>query len=388
MPGSQTASQRVPWRLVAAAALVVAAGTGWWAIRTPRTGPATAAAAAGPAAPSPATPPVSVPPEPKLGAQATMSAAVVQAMVTGNAAMTRGSSADLAEARAAFEQAIKLDERYAPAHAGLTHALVRIADLGGERPSTILPKAIEHGDLAVELDPAGALGWYALARAEVLWTRDWSRAETHYRRAMALDPGTPAPAYHLAELLAALGRTSEARDEQAKAVVMDGLSAAERLSDAKVRYLTADYEAARDGLRLALLEGDFDAAVTPWLVRSQVALGQIDAAIADAEKAAIAGQPSWPLGFVLARAGRRGDAEQVLTAMGEVAKRSYIPALDFACVWAALENRDQALSFVETAVREHSPGSELLLVDPIFVDLRSDPRFRAALAGLKLGNAP
>ena len=90
-----------------------------------------------------------------------MSSAVVQAMVAGNAAVSRGTPADLAEARTAFEQAIKLDERYAPAHAGLTLALVRIADAGTERPGAVLPKAIEHGDLAVELDPASALGWYA-----------------------------------------------------------------------------------------------------------------------------------------------------------------------------------------------------------------------------------
>jgi tetratricopeptide (TPR) repeat protein len=315
-----------------------------------------------------------------------MSSAVVQAMVAGNAAVSRGTPADLAEARTAFEQAIKLDERYAPAHAGLTLALVRIADAGVERPGAILPRAIEHGDLAVELDPASALGWYALARAEVLWTRDWSRAETHYRRAIGLDPESPAPVYYLAELLAALGRTSEAREVQAKAVVMDGLTPRERLSDAKVQYLIADYEAARDRLAQALLEGVAEAAVTPWLVRSQVALGAMDAAVAAAQKAdAASGRSSWPLGYALARTGRRTDAERVLAAMGEVAKKTYVPALDFACVWAGLDNREQALTFIETAVREHSPGSELLPVDPIFADLRSEPRFRAALAEAKLG---
>ena len=382
MSGPETTSQRALWLVVTAVALVVAMFTGWWTTRTPRTPPALAAAAT----PPPASSPSPARRDPRLGAQATMSSAVVQAMVTGNAAIARGTPADLAEARTAFEQAIKLDERYAPAHAGLTLALVRIADAGAERPGSILPKAIEHGDLAVELDPASALGWYALARAEVLWTRDWSRAESHYRRAIALDPETPAPVYYLAELLAALGRTSDAREVQAKAVVMDGLTPAERLSDARVQYLLADYQAARDRLTQALLEGVAEAAVTPWLVRSQVALGTMDAAMATAQKTdTAAGRPSWPRGYVLARAGRRSDAEQLLAAMGEVAKKTYVPALDFAFVWAALDNRDQALSFIETAVREHSPGSELLLADPIFADLRAEPRFRAALAEAKLG---
>jgi hypothetical protein len=91
------------------------------------------------------------------------------------------------------------------------------------------------------------------------------------------------------------------------------------------------------------------------------------------------------VGFVHAQSGRRQEAEEVLAAMGRQAAQGYVPALAFAYVRAALGQRDEALAFVETGVREHSPGSELLLVDPIFAALRSEPRFRAAVDELKLG---
>ena len=96
--------------------------------------------------------------------------------------------------RSAFEQAIQRDERYAPAHAGLAQALVQLAAGGAERAEQVLPLAVTHADRAIELDPAQALGWQALAQAEVQWTRDWPRAEMHYRRAVALAPRTEAPA--------------------------------------------------------------------------------------------------------------------------------------------------------------------------------------------------
>jgi hypothetical protein len=90
-------------------------------------------------------------------------------------------------------------------------------------------------------------------------------------------------------------------------------------------------------------------------------------------------------GYVHALAGRRREAEAVLAAMGAQSTRGYVPALDFAYVRTALGQRDEALGLIETSVREHSPGSEWLRVDPIFAALRDEPRFRAALDALRPG---
>jgi tetratricopeptide (TPR) repeat protein len=373
MPAPHLATRSLKRRVLSVAGVVAVLGLGWWLVRTPRA-----------EAPAPAA---GTPPEPKLGAQATLSSAVVQAMVTGNAALLRGGAGDLVQARAAFEQSVALDERYAPAHAALAHALVRLADAGVERPSAVLPKAIEHGDLAVELDPAGARGWHALARAEVLWTRDWSRAETHYRRAMALDPGAAEAVAGLIELLAAVGRSQEAVDESLKALAVHPRSSTLLTSAGVAQYLAGHYQEALDRFGLARAEGGKEWDVAPWDARARAALGMTNEALEAARQAAAsAGAASaWVVGFVHAQAGRRQEAEEVLAAMGRQVAQGYVPALGFAYVRAALGQRDEALAFVETGVREHSPGSELLLVDPIFAALGSEPRFRAALDELKLG---
>jgi eukaryotic-like serine/threonine-protein kinase len=253
-------------------------------------------------------------------------------------------------------------------------------------PSALLPQAVEHGDLAVELDPAGARGWYALARAEVLWTRDWSRAEMHYRRALALDPTAREPAYRLAELLAALGRTREALDQSGLALALGPTTPALNTSAGIVHYYTGDHAEGLHRFATALAEGGREADVAVWVARARAALGLSTEAQAIAQKAGgPEARPSWVVGYVHAIAGRRTEAERVLAAMGERSTRAYVPALEFAYVWAALGESDKALGFIETAVQERSPGLEWLLVEPLFSKLRAEPRFRAAGAAMKLG---
>ena len=376
MPDSKTPSPFVPWLTLASAGLVIAIGAGWWLTRGARTAPAVAATR------------VPARPEAKLGSQATLSSAVVQAMVAANAAVARGTAADLARARAAFEQAVRLDERYAPAHAGLTQALVLLAESGGERPSAVLPKAIEHGDRAVELDPAGARGWSALARAEVLWTRDWPRAEMHYRRALALDPKAEAPAAWLAELLAATGRSQEALEQSGHALALGAESAALLGSAGLVRHFLGDHPGAVEYLERARAAGAREPDISRHLARTYAAMGRHGEALAAANRAASASEgATWVIAYVHAAAGRPGDAEAALAALKARAAQTYVPSIEWAYVAAASGRRDDALRLIETAVPEHSPGSEWLLVDPIFSPLRSEPRFQAVLATMKLGPA-
>lgn len=335
-------------------------------------------------------PPVSDPaataaPEPKLTSQATLSAGVVQLMVTGNAANARGAADQWRQARAAFEQAIQRDERYAPAHAGLAQALVQLAAAGAERPDSVLPAAITHADRAIELDPTQALAWQALAQAEVQWTRDWPRAEMHYRRAIQLAPGTEAPVLLLAELLAATGRAEEAlaESEAVLGASTDSARAHEALGRI-LRFTGHGHDAAPHFDTAADLDPTRSTAVA-WRVATLAERGSADEALAVASRSgADAAAPPWAVGYAHALAGRRREAQEVFNAMARRASQTYVPAIQFAYLSAALGERTQALEWMETAVREHSPWIEMLAVDPIMAPLRGQPRFAAAVTALKL----
>jgi tetratricopeptide (TPR) repeat protein len=369
-------------RLVLLVVLAVAAGVLSSQLGGPRTPPeatpAAAVSAAAPIAPASAS-------EPRLGAQATLSSAVVQAMVAGNSALARGTPADLVEARASFEQAVKLDERYAPAHASLAHALVLLADRAQERPGAVLPTAIAHGDIAVDRDPAGALGWASLARAEALWMRDWPRAEMHYRRAIALDATLDRASAWLAELLVATGREQEAVATLDRALASAPRSPVLLRTAGIVRYFAGEPGPAVELFEQARAAGAAALELGPWLARARAATGDLHGAMAAAEGSETGGEPSWAIGYVHAVAGRRREAEKALATLSGQSARRYQPSLELAYLHAALDDREPALRLIDTSVREHAAGVEWLRVDPLFAGLRREPAFEAALTALKLG---
>jgi tetratricopeptide (TPR) repeat protein len=375
MPRPGQVRRSSSWRAVPAIGLVAVLALAWWVV---------------PDAPPTAQTPLTDS-QPKIGAQATVSAVVVQAMVAGNAALTRGTVFDLRQARAAFDRAIATDPRYAPAHAGLTRALTRLAEAGVEKPADVLPKAIEAGDVAVDLDPAGAPGWAALARAEVYWTRDWPRAEMHFRRAIQQDPEATEAQAGLVELLAATGRSAEALTLASDALARaSGTARLPLLVAAGVaHYCAGDAAAARTQFELALKSGGESPAIHAWIARAAAAQGRLDEAAAAARRAA-AGEYGvrWVQGYVHGVAGEAREAGEVLRVMDAAGARGYIPAVDRAYIRAGLGQHEEALSAIEAAVREKSRGTELLLVDPIFAPLRSEARFQRALADLKLQTAP
>lgn len=356
--------------------VAAALALGWWMVRTPGAGDPPAGAAA-------------APPEPRLEPQTTLSSGVVQLMVSGNAALARRTPADLREARSAFEQAVLRDERYAPAHAGLALALGQLAHSGLERPSAVLPKAVEVADRAVELDPTYAPGWLALARVEVQWTRDWNRAELHVRRAIALNPRAEEPASLLARLLVALGRNTEAVEQSLQALQINPASPTLLTSTGIVHHIVGRDADALRYFEQALGVDPSHAEAALWRALTLAAIGRPDEAIEWAVRSRdeSAGRPSWVMGYVQARAGRRREAEEVLEAMAVQASQSYLPAMELAYVTLALGQREVALQWIETGVREHSRWAELLAVDRILEPLRDEARYHAALALMKLGES-
>ena len=328
------------------------------------------------------------PPEPRLTSQATLSAGVVQLMVSGNAALARGGRAETQQARAAFEQAILRDERYAPAHAGLAAALVGLASSGWDVPDTVLPLAVTHADRAIELDPTLALAWQALAQAEVQLKRDWPRAEMHYRRAISLAPESGAAAL-LARLLLATGRRDDAIAESLAALKLEPGSADRQASTGIVHRFAGRPSEALPYFEqaLSLRPGQRSAAV--WRAVTLADLGRLDEALSalPSEDEQAADAAPWVAGYVRALRGNRAAAEEVFNALGTRATQEYVPSVQFAYLARALGERDQALAWIESSVRQHSPWIDLIAVDPTFHSLRGEPRFKSALAAMQLAPA-
>ncbi len=133
------------------------------------------------------------------------------------------------KARAAFEEAIRLDENYAPPYAGLVMAL----QLSRNNDDRVAARefAARAAQKAIELDPElaeghAALGLILLDDAKVLddTENDLERAERSLRRALELDPSLSIAYNWLASVLRHQGRYEESNAVREQGLLVDPLN--------------------------------------------------------------------------------------------------------------------------------------------------------------------
>jgi Flp pilus assembly protein TadD len=179
--------------------------------------------------------------------------------------------------------------------------------------------------------------------------------------------------------LTALGRVEEAVDTMERTLTLDPLSV--RINaDLGMAYLAAgEYEKAvvQETRTLELAPES----TTPKWIRGMALeqLGRYPEAMADMESA-LKEDPADPsllgsLGHVFAVAGRGEDARHVLSELLTQSKETDV-AFFVALVYAGLEDKDEALRWLERAVEARSGSVRYLKMEPRLVSLRGEPRYR------------
>jgi hypothetical protein len=77
--------------------------------------------------------------------------------------------------------------------------------------------------------------------------------------------------------------------------------------------------------------------------------------------------------------GRREAATRILADLLELTKREYVPRYHIAIIYAGLNDRNQALTWLEKAYEERDQWLCQLKVEPMLDGLRGEPRFQALL---------
>jgi len=122
-----------------------------------------------------------------------------------------------------FRRATELDPEYAEAYAGLADAYVLLGYYGFRPSDAMFPKAKEAALLSLQLDSTVASAHAALA-LELTGEREFTDAESEYRKAIASDSTYATAHQWYAMLLMILGRKPEAVVESRRAANLDPLS--------------------------------------------------------------------------------------------------------------------------------------------------------------------
>jgi tetratricopeptide (TPR) repeat protein len=240
----------------------------------------------------------------------------------------------------------------------------------------------------LELDDSLAAPHATLGTYLIIYEWDRVGGEKEFRRAIELDPTyATAHQWFASEMLAAAKRFDEALTELRRAEELDPLSPiiGTNLGDVLVHARRYD-EAIAQYKRTLSLEPNFAYAhqALGWAYGFK---GMYPEAIAETRKSFELNhdpQTQGYLGLWLAKSGGRDEAMKLLDQLKQESAQRYVPGGCFALIYIGLNEKEEALNWLEKEISNRSPGTVNYGISPDYDDLRSDPRFKAMLKRLNL----
>jgi serine/threonine protein kinase/Tfp pilus assembly protein PilF len=288
-----------------------------------------------------------------------------------------------------FEEAIRLDPRYALAHDGLAYCWYSEGFLGFVAPREAMPKATAAVRRAIELDESVAEAHATLGVILALYDWDWTGAEHELIRSIELNGTSPVSRdVYAFYYLRPVGRISEAVAETQQALSLDPLSILFRVHLGFLFYLQRQYAHSIAQFRKVL-------EMSPQYYLAHAMMGNVHAVAGQFKEALAcfgrAREADVNTKFVdsleamtLALEGERGKAIELLERIERRAANDYISPVSIAYVFTALGDAEKAFEHLDQAVDDRDPNLLGLQTNPIFDGLRQDARYRALLMKMQL----
>jgi len=293
---------------------------------------------------------------------------------------------DLNKSIEIFEQAVKLDPKFALAYVGMAESWTVIPSFPYAAPSEVMPKAKAAVAKALELDPDLPEAHTVSAMIAATYDWDWAKAEREFKRALELDPNLSLTHYRYAwTYLSPMGRHDEAISEMKIAMEKEPLYLIQGANFAGVYMYARRFDEAIDQAKKTHdLDPNF-AVATSWLCHTYNTKGMYSDALAIAEKSLDSDAPLLPdAGYAYAKTGQREKALQIIERWKEGEKRKYVMNYWVAVTYAALGDKDNAFAELEKAYQAHDWFLQRLKVDPFIDILRDDPRYKNLLKRMNL----
>ena len=295
----------------------------------------------------------------------------------------------------AMRQAVTMDAEFAPARAQLSRALtIKGFYFAPDSEKKGLREEADFQDQkALSLDPNLAEGYFA--QGLLLWSParrfPHEQAAQALRKAIKLDPQLDEAHHQLALILMHVGLLDEAQSELAKALSINASNSLARFRLGVVELYREHYDRAYEIFNSTPLDQN----PSLWTFQMATALlrlgrerevnDMIDKFLRDHPKDQ-GGVGNSVRAMMLAKAGRRSDAEDAITQavrLGNNFGHFHHTAYNIASAYSLLGNRDKAIEYLQGAADDGFPCYPLFASDTQLDGLRQDPRFIALMAKLE-----
>jgi len=317
----------------------------------------------------------------RLELQPTESLEAYDYYLLGNQALNTGSESGIREALEYFTRALEIDRDFAEGHAGTAKAYASLGYFNILPPAEAWPLAEEEAETALGLNENLAEAHTTLARVRAWFEWDWEDAEGEFKRAIELNPSDAEVREWFALFLGSIGKSEEAIQQAAQAVVLNPSSVLARFFQMSTLAYAGRIAEARTLAEAAVEEDPLEPVFYWWIAVSHSSEGEYERAIPAllTQIGLMGGDVSDELGFLgylYARNGQRDRALEVLEQMNErVREGVYVSPVAFAWVHIGLDDREEAMTWLNRGFDTKANWMLTLDVHPVFESIREEPPF-------------
>lgn len=285
-----------------------------------------------------------------------------------------------------YQQAIRLDPKYAPAFVGLANGYEILPAYDSVNMDENYAKARAAAKRAIELDETLADAHLAMAFVALnYWRTESKEAEHEFNRSLELNPNDATAHLWFAYYQLFSGNMDEALAEMERARQLDPLSAIINADEGHLLYAAGRPDQAASRLREAIELAPDLGQPHETMALVDLAKGRGPEAIMDARKGLELDSNNprtiGQAGYVLAKTGHIADARRLLAHLDELNRRGSSFPIYPALILIGLGKKSRAIDILEEAEKKDDGywGFYFLNQWPIFDQLANEPRYQKLL---------
>jgi len=297
-----------------------------------------------------------------------------------------GTEESQAKAVKFFRRALEADPRYGEAWAALANVQAMLAIQGFKDAALGFAEARATAQKALDLDPKLASAHFALGLIQYYHDWDWLAADTSFKKAIAFDPNDSWALANAGSLAQTLGKREVGRNLSKQAVALDPIAVLTRIGLTLSYFHAGQLDEAEREIRTILELSPEFAGGRNLLGTILLLKGQSAPALEIILKEPVEFWRLAGLSLAYHAGGQKQKSDAVLREFIE--KYASVSAFQIAEAYAYRGEKQEAFEWLDRAYRQRDAGLISLNADPLFENIKSDPRFAAMLRKLKLPELP